>query len=212
MASDPMKPGGNIIYLDDARVAFYVVPKAACTSIKRLLAHNYMEGVDPSWKLALKRLRETTGDRKNYFKIAVCRNPWIRAQSTYVDKLVENIPKARLEAHGFYKGMLFDRFVCVLAGLKDTEHLDKHLKSQYLTIFRDGPPDFLGRVETLYRDWKTIRKIMIARGGRKLPKLEIMNATSFPKPEYTRDTFGMIAKRYAEDVKLLGYEEICYGS
>jgi len=211
MAEASIKASGAVMYFDDAHIALYVVPKAACTSIKRLLAHTYMKPEDKplhrmlGYKQSVHRLRDG-GYRKGYFKIAICRNPWERAMSTYMDKVIEKKLGTRLESHGFYKGMSFYEFIQHLSQIPDFGS-DKHIKSQYFTVFRDGPPDFLARVETLGEDWKQIQRYFSERGGKTIPALGKLNSSLTKRPEWAKETYELVTERYSKDIELLGYQK-----
>jgi len=209
MAQNTIKPGGAVLYLRDVKIAFYVVPKAACSSIKTMFGELYKES-DEMWKKAVNRLRVIPDDVEEYYKIAICRNPWERAQSTYIEKLIESSRiKSRVAEHGFRLRMPFEEFIEVLCSIPDSEEMDKHIKSQYRTLLKDGNPDYLGRVETLDMDWKQIKRIFKER-GKVLPELPRLNVTTASKPPWTTELFEKLRERYIIDVEQLGYSGVKY--
>lgn len=198
--------GGNILYFQRAEIALYVVPKGACTSIKRCMAHCYLkEFGTKDWKQSLYAL-ENMPHNNDYYKIAIVRNPWDRIASLYKNKIVDprsvKLPIATL---GLYHRMPFSEFVEQVCRHKDSDKLEKHFKSQYLTVFKHGPPDFIARVETLQKDWDKIQKLFYERSGKEIPDLQFWNKSSDFEINWTQKLVDLIAKRYSKDIELLGY-------
>lgn len=202
MAQGDVKISGNILYLNDVKIAIHLAHKVAITSMKHFFADLYkLEG--ETWKWTIDRLRkDRTSD--SYFQIAVCRNPWRRTQSTYIEKMIERQRiKPRVSDCGFYLKMPFNEFVSVLS--KTKEDSDKHFQSQYITLFCNGIPNFIVRLENFEDDWKKVQSIFRDR-GRVIGESERMNVTATKKPALNQITFDAIRDRYIEDVHLLGYD------
>jgi hypothetical protein len=106
---------------------------------------------------------------------------------------------------GFYKGMPFKEYINLVVATSD-EKAEKHLKSQYLLLFCDGPPDILIRFEELDIGWREVQRIFKARGGKTILPLMRLNITTVKKPILTKDMKKLIAERYKKDFELLGYE------
>lgn len=217
------EPGGNIMHFDREKLTVIVVPKAACSSIKRTLARYYdsethreqveqmkveLGGSHDRWRYALRALRVPSDERRSYFKIAIVRSPWARARSMYADKCIQRTrPNPRLRALGFFNKMPWRAFVKLIYRIRD-EEAEKHIKSQYLTTHLLGPPDVLIRFEGLENGWRMIQGLFLERGGQSLPTLPLMNDTRrVLKPAWTQRLAALIAERYNEDVELLNYQE-----
>lgn len=199
--------GGNRLCFTDAKIALYVIPKAAITSIKRCVSICYMEDLGKkNWRGALHVLKHASY-KDDYYKIAVVRNPWDRVASLYTNKIIDQKDvKPNLSKLELYHKMPFDEFIQKLCKHRDSERLDKHLKSQYLTVFRDGEPDFIARTETLKKDWKEIQKLFLKRGNKKINPLRRLNKSSPFKGQWTAELVDLIAERYETDIELLGYK------
>lgn len=206
-----ISPGGNILYFHDAQIALYVPHKVACTSIKQTMANLYMmELGQKNWKTSLKKLKEGSYT-KGYYKIAVVRNPWDRVASLYTDKVIDrNSAKPRIAKLGMYSNMPFDKFVKQIAKYPDSEELDKHFKSQYLTIFRDGNPDSTIKFEQLSIDWQKVQQLFLQRANKKIPKLPQLNKSSPFEEKWTDESINLIKNRYIEDVEFLDYKGPSY--
>ena len=206
-----MKASGTALSFPDAKIMVYAAPKAACTSIKRTLAASYAGVGGIISKESLKRVRESLHDLKrnerhsDYLKIAFCRDPFEKIRSIYAEKLIQRKSVSPLRAElGFYKNMPFDEYIALVANTPD-EMAEKHLKSQHLFLFRDGPPDMLIRFENLSHAWGMIQKTFKARGGKTILDLKRFNVSKVAKPELTGHLRALIAERYRQDIEMLGY-------
>jgi hypothetical protein len=199
-----MKQSGTALSFPDARIMVYAAPKAACTSVKKTLASAYMEPFDKTARDALHRLKRNERCL-DYFRIAFCRNPMEKIRSIYAEKLVQRkAVKPLLRDLGFYKEMPFADYINLVVSITD-EKAEKHLKSQHLLLFRDGPPDLLIRFEDLTKGWKRVQKIFKDRCSRNIPDLMWENKTTAEKPALTDQMKTAIAHRYKQDIQMLGY-------
>lgn len=200
-------PGGNRLCFPDAKIALYVVPKAAITSIKRCVSACYINDFEKqNWRESLHILKHTQL-KDDYYRIAVVRNPWDRIASLYTNKIIDQKSvKPSVAKLGIYSKMPFNAFIKQACSHIDSDRLDKHFKSQYLTIFMDGNPDFLARTETLQKDWRMIQKLFLKRGNKKIQPLQRLNKSSPFKETWTRELVNIVAERYDTDIRLLGYK------
>lgn len=188
---------------EDARITVYPCCKAARSSIMHALAESYSTPqVSPK-----DVINGSKWTKIGYLRIAFCRNPYDRTQSLYADKIIESRHFDRgMKKLGFYRGMPWQDFIEKVASIPDFM-AEKHLKSQYLYIYKDGPPDYLFRFEALLEGWKELQRLFKERGDRDIISLPHRRKTRKEKhkPEWINDLRGLIAKRYETDFEVLGY-------
>ena len=212
----------RFVLLPDRQVAYLVVSKVACTSIKTALGRAY--GIRPEVPHAIhgrEHFRYCRGElpaaSRHYFTFAFVRDPFDRLLSCYRDKVLYREghplypePYFRHYPYPITPNMPFRDFVRVIAEIPD-RHADRHFKSQYAVLHRQGVllPDFVGRFETLARDWRVVAE----RCGfeRVLDHLHPSAATTpavcdlesyFSDPELV----GIVSRRYRRDLEAFGYE------
>ena len=149
----------SVMISDYLRVVYFVVPKAACTSLKTFVLEN-----DPSrhftWETRTSKaapfqpyqtaitLRDLQQKYTHYLKFTFVRHPITRFRSFVRDKLMhrKNVNVTRR----------VDMFVSSLGDVD--RHPDDHLRSQYRLL----PPlqylDFIGHVETIAQDFTQLKK------------------------------------------------------
>jgi len=206
------------------RFIFFPVPKAASTSVKRLIARmdDLPSAVDPHHNVDFrlvwgKDLDEYTG----YRTFTVVRNPWDRLVSCFKDKIRgEYDPRfgVRPGIHEgldrynrvlgrriFYEDMPFPNFVHAVAKIPDSL-ADEHFRSQYRMFATPRGKLLVDRIikfETLHAELISLLRELHADGFNidhlnKSPKLDY-------REFYTDELVASVAKIYAKDVKLLGY-------
>jgi chondroitin 4-sulfotransferase 11 len=189
----------DYVVSDEHEFIYFVVPKAACTSIKHALlplfdldTTGYLRTqTDGTTHLQIHKLfyesgylmsrreliAELNGKYRDYFKFAFVRNPWDRLVSCYCEKLTG--------AHAFglgspartdialYKGMPFAEFVEAVYEIPDDE-ADVHFRSQHKIIC--GPEgdkpimaDFIGRFENLAADFSVVAERIGGNQNLQLP-------------------------------------------
>jgi len=191
----------------DAEIVIFPAAKAARSSIVRTLAELYMLPGDENWKRSVAKLKDRGDvDLSGYYKIGVCRSPWTRLQSIWVEKMIERKrPRRALIGLGFYHRMPFPTFIKMACRIPD-DHTEKHLRSQYRTLYQRGELNTLIKFEELGAGWDYIQKLFMERAGRKIPPLQKLNMTKRKKPNWTPHLLDLVQERYEQDIHLLGYE------
>ena len=214
----------HVLWMPQAKLAYFRVPKAASSSVRYLLADTFgLRGTDGfkhskdiSWHQAdpsrarsmtpasYEHSRQTRGG----WSFSVVRHPVLRLYSCWNNKVVENENlSARFLAMGVHKGMDFAAFVDVVAATPDDD-CDVHVQSQIRFVTHEGRvlPDFVGRVERLRADWQHIRYQIWLHTGQELKSLPEKNVrqSAPPKPEEIAapEVIAKIEARYAEDMRL----------
>lgn len=181
------------IALPEHGIGFYLIPKAAGSSIK--------------WALCLATGREPTPDTihggwdirpdfpSQWLRFAIVRDPFSRLVSCWWQKL-HGGGASKLETMGFSRRMTFDAFVDLVCRIPDAQ-ADHHFRSQSATIH--GDPQII-HCERLDRYWPLVQKQCAAR-GLLLPPITRRNTSQPPAIEWTADLVAKIAHRYAEDIR-----------
>lgn len=187
---------------------FVHIPKCAGTSLMDAL---FGGPVSNHRSIAFLRLAFTAEEYRRTFKFTFVRNPWDRLVSTFYylraggqsEQDVEWAARLGLADRSFRD--------FVMDGLSE-DMIDGayHFRpqAQFVTLGRDGPPemDFIGRFETIERDFETLR----ARLGveARLPSRNRGKA----RPEggyrdaYDDETRAKAGRLYARDAALFGYD------
>ncbi len=203
----------------DRRLAFLVLSKNACTSIKRAIGQRY--GVDApdihaasGWK-PYKRWGLLAGEERDYEGFAFVRDPFARLVSCYRDKIlwepgdaVYPRPYFDIVPYSLPTNIPFAEFAARVARIPDRV-ADRHFKSQSSHLYRRGARvvGFVGHMERLDADWRAL-----AARHDLPPTLERAHSTKAKGPHadwrdyYDRATVELVAVRYAEDLARLGYE------
>jgi len=206
----------NNIVMHDWKTVFLLSTKAANSSVKtaileavgqrvpvkerqrhvhrhRFFKSKYISAVDAS-KL------------KGYTKVGFVRNPWDRALSLYIDKVRDGnsgIPKKRMKLSD---QSTFPEFVRTIHDIPDRK-ADIHFLSQCANMVDSGGnliADLIIRFESLDIGWNELRQ----RIKIDLPDLPKTNTTKHRdfREYYDSETRQMVAERYANDIKMFGYE------
>jgi hypothetical protein len=202
----------------DRRLAFLVLSKNACTSIKRAIGERYgISAPDihaaPGWR-PHRRWGLLQGEERGYDSFAFVRNPFARLVSCYRDKIlwepgdaVYPRPYFDIVPYPLPTNISFAAFARRVARIPDRV-ADRHFKSQSAEVFYRGTQvvRFLGHMEQLAADWRTLAE------RHDFPvALERAHTTGAKGPHadwrdyYDRATVDIVAGRYAEDLTRLGY-------
>ena len=137
------------------------------------------------------------------------RNPLNRLYSCYVNKITDRKIGGGENELGYWGITLdtsFEDFVRIIADTPD-DAANRHFRSQswFVTNGNEVLVDFIGKLESLSEDWKTLQE----RYG--FPSLPHLNKSTPSKTHirdrYTKETYSMALSRYEKDIELLGYSE-----
>lgn len=196
----------------DRKFCCVIVPKCASrTLINGIATAGRDKGF--SHRIAETGIAGFVDNYEEYFRFTFVRDPWARAYSCYKQKIFDYTPiKEALHftgRKGLYRGMSFRNFVLWLDSHEGRDDCaDRHWASQYLILGIDlgMQYDFIGKLETIDRDLKTVaEQLSIAtnsfastanRSARKGEYIE----------NYDEELIGIIQRRYSRDIELFGYQ------
>lgn len=197
------------------RFLWICVPKVASRSIIAEL-----RVADPDVKFirgqTLDQVLARYPEARDYFSFAFVRHPCDRIFSCYADKHSRawhdvNALRWFIEPyHGLRVGMSFGEFCRWLETPYGSDvFADRHWLSQHCHIrLPDGRlPDFIGHMESLETDWRAVTE-RLGIPHRDLPRLNT-RPTELPvegRPDAATD--ALLRRRYAEDFRIGGYDEI----
>ncbi|HOG15184.1 MAG TPA: sulfotransferase family 2 domain-containing protein [Candidatus Absconditabacterales bacterium] len=199
------------VTFDNKKIAYLVISKNACTSIKAALIDNLVTGVDVHYSEKFKNtFNKLPSEKEDYFKFTFVRNPFERAVSCYVNKFKEyknrdNFFIFKKYLRGYLKEKdSFTAFINKISTIPD-RFSDMHFKSQYSFIYEKGKSvvDYCGKVENLKEDFAPIQKKY------NLGSLIIQNKTSNKdrRSFYNEDLAEKMYKRYKKDFDIRYPEE-----
>ena len=137
-----------------------------------------------------------------YFKFAFVRNPYDRLASCYFGK-VRGSNRNRLHLRSWRPDLSFAGFVDAVCSTPDTRS-NRHYRSQH-TLFDLASVDFLGRLEHFDRDMRVVMGRLTGSGEVRVPNLNTSTRSHYSR-YYDDDSRTKVADRYAEDLRLLGYD------
>lgn len=208
------------LVFEDRQLAFLVLSKNACTSIKRALGERC--GIDapdihaaPGWK-PHKRWGVLSGAERTYDSFAFVRNPFARLVSCYRDKIlwepgdpVYPRPYYDIAPYTLPVNSSFAEFVARIDRIPD-RLADRHFKSQSAQLYqgRERLVRFVGRMEHLAEDWRAV-----ATKHDLPPTLQRAHTTREKGPHadwrdyYDRALVDAVYTRYHDDFERLGYAD-----
>ena len=214
----------HFIRFRDIPLLYGRVPKVANSSIKaalyRLLQRPKNEKVrttsDNFWrtgtngKTSMLSTHDARMCRGTHFSFSFVRNPFDRLVSAYNNKLLENDEiSGPMQAMGLVHSMPFSSFLDVVASTSD-DKLDIHLLPQsiILCLNRQVVPNFIGHLETMDQDWRSLQQQLRREGLPKLGALPEKNVRRVSDhrdvPEYFKDPglIRIVTERYGDDIEL----------
>jgi hypothetical protein len=211
----------------DKKLIYIPIPKVACTSIKTtIMGNNTSKPDQDNYNTYMNIHSEATKEHEqlslkgyeDYYKIAFVRSPFDRLVSCYEDKLMKNEQHTGRHyftsrynnifinivfGRRFTQDMSFDEFVSLVSRIPDRLS-DAHFKSQYAFLYKNNTkvPDYIGKFENLTDDWKPIAE---KYGIAELPMMNKSKRQSWKEYYTSIETIEHVAKRYKNDIELLGY-------
>ncbi|WP_455234173.1 sulfotransferase family 2 domain-containing protein [Thiogranum longum] len=203
------------VVLDQHRLAYLAIPKAACSTIK----YKLLELSEPS---ALEQYRENVhcypwhtarrlrGEQLDYTTFTFVRNPLDRLASMYKNKFEDwHLTGERFQFENYlfgvlYQNMSFDEFVDVISDIPDNL-ADPHFKSQYSICYNNGRR----MVEHIWNlEEADIKQAEIEQrtGLADLPVINRSLSTGWSQ-YYSPQSFEKALRRYEKDIETFGYEE-----
>jgi hypothetical protein len=203
----------TITHFEKIGAVYIAIPKACNTSIKsKLIFLETGKTVEDPHAKALDIQTLTPGTltssvRRKNFIFTFVRNPWDRMVSLWSDKCGPG-SDIDLTRWGIEQGMPFDRFVDQVCSFPDS-WADIHFQSQISLLLHRKRllPSFIGRFESLSRDWEIVMNAITlpdANANRELPKIKATQHGAYR--DYYSQTLAMkIGARFASDASMLGY-------
>ena len=140
------------------------------------------------------RIGRETFDK--YFSFAIVRNPWDWQVSLYQYALKHPAPfPGREQIRSFGSFDAYIRWRCTFRGQIQKDFICSADGEQLV--------DFVGRMETIDRDFATICSRIGIEAS--LPRLNVSNTTPYRNFD-TEETAEMVRKTFAEDIVHFGYE------
>ena len=132
------------------------------------------------------------GKYPGYFRFSFVRNPWDKVVSQY------EFRKRTKDCYTFPEGMTFDEFIHKPIGRPLQNQLD------WITIRGRIAVDFIGRYETLQRDFNAVcRHIGIEPGT--LPHIHKSDRKHY-REYYTDETREIVHKIFSRDIEYFNYK------
>jgi hypothetical protein len=204
-----------VLALDELRVAYIPVPKAANTSVRSALMASIgredivATGVHRSTRSLLQpSTRFFAKDRKDWFIFTVVRDPTARALSAWRNKLIDPDEVFRpLQRMGVKEKLSFEEFLRVCSDWPDWALNDHFMpQSLYLSKVLDRPDLNILHVETLAQDWPRVREVLRNGGADPRESLGVHNTSrSTCDTDLTPGARRLLNQVYDKDYKRFGY-------
>ena len=175
---------------------FVEVPKTGSTSIRHILGH------PPKPHMNIHQISQEIDPHtfNSYFKFGFVRNPWDRAVSLYERR--EGIQmRDRMSFDEFVRWMKFASSTCI----HPVPH--RYQLDWFVNPSGDLQIDYIGRFETLDRDWDHIRTRLGIPDT--LPNVNSRENKRDYREYYTPDLASIIRERFAVDIEYFRYSFDC---
>ena len=185
------------IRLKDSRSVWYMVAKAASTSIKTVVAQHLGIPIGrnvhkaPISYITTDRYEDVVGYR-DWWGWAFVRDPRPRLLSAFSDPKI----RPKFAPAGVTKDTEWPEFVRLICAWPEDE-MDEHVIPQSRVLVRDGVllPTWVGRVENLPSEWDIVAQNCSVPG---LPHLRKTQHRPWPEM-FTDDLDAMVIAKYAAD-------------
>lgn len=184
---------------DAHRYVWFRIAKSGTTTIRTLLEGVEKGLVTPS---AAPFARFDAARYRGYFKFAFVRNPYDRLVSCYFGK-VRGFDANRLHLRSWTPDLSFADFVDSVCRTPDARS-NRHYRSQHTLVDLESL-DFLGRLENLESDVTAVMERLTGRDEVRIPKLNTSERSHYSR-YYDETLKRLVEERYAEDLRLLGYD------
>lgn len=200
----------------EARLIYVLNAKAACSSIKRVLATK--EGIlggdeavevheDP--RMLRMMYRQVPSEAQQYFGFSFVRNPYQRLVSAYLNKFQE---KSLTRENFLYRNYLggyfslddsFDTYVRKVVLIPDA-FAERHFVRQSYWLYQKNTQqlDFVGKMETMSEQFNELAERF---GLQMLPHYNRTSSYDW-KSFYTDDLRTLVRDHYAEDLRRFEYD------
>lgn len=204
---------------------FVEVPKAGCTTVKRLLQYAEVDGRVEDLPADVHRREQSPlqapeegndldylfGPGSDFFRFAFVRNPFTRSLSCYLDKIVGNPWERdiRLPQLGFSKDAYptFVEFLEAVAA-QDERRMDIHWTPQSRLLSLDTVSyHFLGRFEAFQADLRRVQQRVGLRApdGLITERPHATDASEKVRQYYDDKATALVLEIYGTDFSRLGY-------
>jgi len=175
---------------NELKYIYYLVPKCATRTFFSIF--NYPKG----------GFKKISVHHSDYFSWGFVRNPFDRAVSVYLNKLLKEGTNVSSSLGKLGVGSFKD-FVLCLRNLDLTcNKTDRHIREQH--SFLPEGMDFIGRLENIQEDFNTVcDKIGIPR--QELPQKNKTNHKHYAE-YYDDEMREIVTEKYAKDIEYFGYE------
>ncbi|KZY34945.1 hypothetical protein A3754_08290 [Alcanivorax sp. HI0083] len=215
--------GGHIekpefVVLGDKKVAYLVVSKAACSSIKKAMVAGIVDddiqdnySIHQNHKVAQLTVRGRFPDAEQCHVFTYVRNPFSRLVSSYINKF-EDFEKIRMvgfEYADYLGGYLemsdsFEAFVEKVCNIPDRLS-DRHFMGQYYLIHSLSPrlPDQIEKLEEIERSFPALSEHY---GFGDVPHFNRTGGYNYEDYYSSAEMVEMVYRRYRRDVEEFGYQ------
>lgn len=181
----------RIWVVPELELAIAVVPKCACTSIKKAL-------YPITGKVTLSQSLHTWGRvPDDYVQILPVRDPWERLRSFYANNMQLKLPKRALLEMGVRYNMSFVQMLRVIADTPD-DRVDKHFVPLW---YMAESPKWNGKPNI-----ENFDKIKTWWKGYGLPRLPHCRRPLIKKPDWTQEAVDIIGERYRKDIDYFNFK------
>ena len=197
-----------MIYVPHLKLVYYTIPKVACTSMKTCVAkacglpskkpHDLFYTSSHFFCVVKGNKKVSNPNKGNKFRFAFVRNPFDRLVSCWADKVVSKNSDKYVPS--FPKNIPFNEFVNYVISIPPLK-ADVHVRPQY-NFLNMKKIDFLGRFETIDKDWKTVCSKLGIESP--LPHRKKSNHPHY-STFYTDDLREKVSLYYKKDLECFGY-------